>query len=389
MHNAGLYRGELLGLVTLHTLIVAVAKHFQLATAVEKICCNNISALGQAGKAQKRVSAGMKHLDLHHAICMLKCTSRLDMKYYHIHTNQGRIIPWSMLTLEQKLNIICNGLANNAIARYLAHDRVRDNGPHFLPLEKAAVVLDGFKLTTDVGPEVRIQLGMEEAERFYTKPCNIVFGVNKRGLGWSSQRFHAVTWKALDATLKSKLDMFQIWLSKQCIGMCATKKNMKRIQDLLDNKCPNCNHPRETSDHLPKARQTLLFQDSMATLTGWMNNHNQTDAELAYWIEKYLIFWGTWSLTSLVNAGGGAPHKYSLQRPACILTGGQSFSTEKPPRELPYSGSTLCPKPMQDHRYRLDEVASDPPHTHLPLTVDPVGLYSAQQATRIFTSAAM
>jgi hypothetical protein len=36
-----------------------------------------------------------------------------------------------------------------------------------------------------------------------------------------------------------------------------------------------------------------------------MNNHNQTDAELAYWIEKYLIFRGTWSFTSFVNAGGG------------------------------------------------------------------------------------
>jgi hypothetical protein len=74
-HNASLYRGELLGLIALHTLIVAVAKHFQLATMVGKICCNNISALGQVGKAWKRVSAGMKHSDLHHAICMLKCTS--------------------------------------------------------------------------------------------------------------------------------------------------------------------------------------------------------------------------------------------------------------------------------------------------------------------------
>jgi hypothetical protein len=84
-HNAGSYRGELLGLVALHRLIVAVAKHFQLATAVGKICCNNISALGQAGKAQKCVSAGMKHSDLHHAIHTLK---RLYMKYSHVCAHQ-------------------------------------------------------------------------------------------------------------------------------------------------------------------------------------------------------------------------------------------------------------------------------------------------------------
>jgi hypothetical protein len=155
-----------------------------------------------------------------------------------------------MLTLEQQLNIICNGLANNAIARYLARGRVRDDGPHFLPLEKAAVVLDGVKLMTNVGPEVHVQLGMEEAENFYTKLCNIVNKVNKGGLGGSSQCFHAVAWKTLDATLKSKPDMFQLWLSNQYIGICAMRKNMKHIQDLLDNKCPNCNHPRKTSDHL-------------------------------------------------------------------------------------------------------------------------------------------
>jgi hypothetical protein len=105
--------------------------------------------------------------------------------------------------------------------------------------------------------------------------------------------------------------MFQLWLSKQCIGICATRRNMARTQDLLDNNCPNCNHPRETSNHLnwcPEAGQTLLFRDSVATLTKWMNDFNQTDAELAYWIEKYLIFWGTWSFVSLVMAGGsGSP----------------------------------------------------------------------------------
>jgi hypothetical protein len=184
------------------------------------------------------------------------------MKYSHICAHQDQILPWSMLTLKLQLNIICNGLANDAIARYLARSRVRDDGPYFLPLEKAVVVLDGVKLTTDVGPEIHVQLGMDEAERFYTKPCNIVNGVNKGGLGWSSQSFHAVAWKLLDAVLKSKPDMFQLWLSKLCIGICATRKNMKCIQDLMDDKCPNCNHPRETSNHLnrcPKAEQTLLF----------------------------------------------------------------------------------------------------------------------------------
>jgi hypothetical protein len=35
-------------------------------------------------------------------------------------------------------------------------------------------------------------------------------------------------------------------------------------------------------------------------------------------------------------------------------------------RDWTHSGSTLRPEPMQDHGHRLDEVAGDPPHTHLP-----------------------
>jgi hypothetical protein len=72
-----------------------------------------------------------------------------------------------MLTLEQQLNVICNNLANKAVAQYLAQGAARNDGPQLLPLEKAAVVLDGVKLTTDVGPEVHLQLGKEEAELFY------------------------------------------------------------------------------------------------------------------------------------------------------------------------------------------------------------------------------
>jgi hypothetical protein len=83
---------------------------------------------------------------------------------------------------------------------------------------------------------------------------------------------------------------------------------MVRIQDLLDDKCLDCNRPRETRDHLnrcPEAGCTLLFRNSVADLTRWMNDHSRTNSELAYWIEKYLIFRGTQSFTFLVLVGGG------------------------------------------------------------------------------------
>jgi hypothetical protein len=253
------------------------------------------------------VTTGTKHSDLHHTIKTIKCSVKLCMEYLHVRAHQDRILPWLMLTLEQQLNLICNELANGGVARYLS-GRVHQQGPKFLLFEKAAIVQDGTKLTTDVSSEVRYCLGKEDAERFYTKPQSFIQGTNRGGLGWSPERLHSVAWDALDTTLKSKPDMFQLWLSKQCIGICTTRSNMARIQDLLDNKCPNCLRPQERSEHLnqcPDAGQTLLFKD-INLIVQWMQAFNGTDAELAYWLEKYLIFRGTRSLTALIMTGRGA-----------------------------------------------------------------------------------
>jgi hypothetical protein len=145
--------------------------------------------------------------------------------------------------------------------------------------------------------------------QFYTNRKVITNGCNTGGLGWSKNRFNQVAWSTLDAVLRTKPDMFQVWLSKQSIGICATWKNMSRIQDLLDDKCPNCLQPQETSQHLNRCTDqgcTLLFKDSISNLVMWMHEHDWTDPELAFWIKKHLLFQGTRSFSSLVDARGPA-----------------------------------------------------------------------------------
>ena len=101
-----------------------------------------------------------------------------------------------------------------------------------------------------LGPRNPLLLGTEETRRFYTLPVVLVGGINKGGLGWLEEHFNQVAWTELDGALHSKPDMYQLWLSKQCIGICATGRNLARIQDILDNKCPKCGQARETSTHL-------------------------------------------------------------------------------------------------------------------------------------------
>jgi hypothetical protein len=115
--KAGLYRGELLGLVALHVMIAAVTQFYKANTAIGKIYCNNILALGQSSKTGKHNSTGIKHSDLHRVIRTIKCFINIRMVYSHVQAHQDRVLPWSMLTLEQQWNVICDELANGVVAR--------------------------------------------------------------------------------------------------------------------------------------------------------------------------------------------------------------------------------------------------------------------------------
>ncbi len=158
-----------------------------------------------------------------------------------------------------------------------------------------------------MGPNIHYLLGAKEARRFYTSPVVLVWGVNKGGLGWTEERFNQVAWADLDRALRLKPDMYQLWLSKQCIGICATRGNLARIQDIRDDRFPNCDQGCETSTHLnscPDQERTMLFKEGVTKLSTWMCQNNRTDPELVYWIEKYLLFRGTRSFASLVVEGG-------------------------------------------------------------------------------------
>ncbi len=51
--NISPYRGELLGLVALHTLILQVCQYYQLTSAKGKIICNSKSALKESSKKHR------------------------------------------------------------------------------------------------------------------------------------------------------------------------------------------------------------------------------------------------------------------------------------------------------------------------------------------------
>ncbi len=101
-----------------------------------------------------------------------------------------------------------------------------------------------------VAPMIWFKLGKEEAQLFYMKAVMRVGGSIKGGLGWTNKVFNEVDWKALEQALSRRPNGFQLWLSKQALRVCATQKNTARIQDILDDRSPNCGKQGEDNKHL-------------------------------------------------------------------------------------------------------------------------------------------
>ena len=296
--TASSYRGELLGMVAIHALVATAAAVYDLPAHQGSIHCDNLGALGKARAHGRRVKSSLKQGDLVRAIRAMKQGLFLQLRYQYVKSHQDDVIGWNDLPLDQRMNVMCDTLAKQAVGRGLSFEAVtRVMKPLSLPFEQASIIVGGNKLTSDVSDPVRFILGQIEAKRFYTRAVDIQEnGVNRGGLGWTSEQFESVDWDSLHQALQRRPVMFRIWLSKQSMGANATRRNMARIENHDDDICPNCKLVRERSSHLNQCTdvgRTALFDKSVDKLQEWMERGNRTEPELTYWLIRILRLRGS------------------------------------------------------------------------------------------------
>lgn len=115
--SASIYRGELLGLVAIHTLALAIIKFYKLDKALGKICCGIIAALKQSSWRQKCIKTGQKQANLLRVLRTIKTNQCIKFKYEHVDAHKDRIKLWHQLTLEEQINVKCDELAKSAVHR--------------------------------------------------------------------------------------------------------------------------------------------------------------------------------------------------------------------------------------------------------------------------------
>ena len=275
-------------MLAVHALVANAAAVFGLVATHGSIHCDNLGALGKAKSHNRQVRSSLRQADAIRAIRAMKQKLFLELEYAYVQSHQDDILGWQDLPLDQQLNVLCDTLAKQACMRGISFEAVVGARPLRLPFERAAIVVNGVKLTSDVSDPVRFALGQIEAKRFYCRPRNVgEDGVNKGGLGWSVATFDLVYWEGLNEVLQTKPDMFGIWLAKQSIGVYATRRNTARIDGHDDNVCPNCMCELERSDHLNRCTdigRTVLFESSVSRLESWLNTRGRTVSDMAFWV---------------------------------------------------------------------------------------------------------
>ncbi len=168
---------------------------------------------------------GTQQADL---LCTLQYIHQLipnaTLTYKWVKGHQDNKTAWLQLKLPAQPNITCDRLAEEAVTRALC-TTTHPAGQHLLPFKNIAIILDSKKVTSSISPAICFALSHKEARRFYTAARHKVRGSNKGGLGWTEEAFDKVDWKAIEQVLSRHPNGFQLWLSNEAIGVCATQKN--------------------------------------------------------------------------------------------------------------------------------------------------------------------
>ena len=161
---ANVYRGELLGLIMIHLLLLAVEMVLPGLRGRVLIYSNCLSVLGRvADLPPYRIPTCCQHLDILKTI-MVNCTNTSFWReYIHVAAHQDEHTRWDDMTCPVQLNSACDTGAK-AILR--AQDATDLSIQETFPLEPISMFIEGKNMTSDTGGHIRYAAGRQVARSF-------------------------------------------------------------------------------------------------------------------------------------------------------------------------------------------------------------------------------
>jgi hypothetical protein len=222
---AGAYRGELLGLLAIHLIILIVQKIALDLTGSALIYSDCLGALNQVGKLpHDRIPSNSKHSDILKVI-MTTCNKlTFSLAYTHVPAHQDDTTSFEKLPRPSQLNCACDFAAKRSILQLSPLDLPRQE---CLPLETVSIWAGKEKITLDNADRLRFYAQKQIArEEFH------------RAKVLDRRQFDKVDWEVVHRTLTNVPRMFQTFACKQVFNIAGTN-----YWQALFNKINNTNSP--------------------------------------------------------------------------------------------------------------------------------------------------
>ena len=281
------YRGELLGLLAIHLILLSINKIDPTLTGSVHIFSDCLGALNKVKNLPPhRIPSKCRHSDVLKMI-MIHCSSMsFDRLFSHVSAHQDDREEFESLSREAQLNCACDFGAKRVLLTHNPDDLPRQQQ---FPLEPISVWAGREKMTSDTGGSVRFHAHKNLARKEFNAAGILTF-----------QQFDRVDWVIVHTALTTVARMFQVWACKQVWGIAGTNREQARWSD-VNPLCPSCRQVPETCCHVlqcPHDGRVKALHATISLMDQWMKRNN-TDPDLRDCIYEYAMGRGRITMESI------------------------------------------------------------------------------------------
>ena len=274
---ANAYRGELLGLMAIHLILLSVNRVDPDLQGSVHIYSDCLGALHRVRELPPhRIPSRCRHSDILKNL-LVNCSSYSFERYFsHVKAHQDDHDDISNLEQRQaQLNCMCDTGAKSEIQTADLQDLPKQRA---FPLEPICLFVGDEKMTSDTGEHIRYSAHKTLAKEVFHS-LKIL----------TAEQFDEVDWQHVHLALHSVPRLFQTWACKQVTGIAATNLQMS-YRDGRDAICPCCTEEIETTSHILHCDESGRVEALLATadeLSNWLDEVN-TDPDIADCIVEYV-----------------------------------------------------------------------------------------------------
>ena len=247
------YRGELLGLMAAHLVLLGMNTLYPGLTGEVKIYSDCLGALDKVEHLPPlRLPAKCKHSDILKNI-LVNC-SRLSfrLRFEHIEAHQDDTTAFNLLSQPAQPNCAVDAGAKR---RLLEADATGHCGRRRFPLEPIACFVGREKMTTDTGEAIRFW-----AHRRLAREALV------EGKILSGRQFDLIAWEMVSTALHSTPRIFRLWACKQVWDIAGTNYLKSKWDSSIDKWCPSCRQAKETAGHILHCNEVGRVRTLQATI---------------------------------------------------------------------------------------------------------------------------